>query len=89
MGTHHIDGQDVEAFTLPPSKVECDRLAVRRRHLGQVRTYGARMGGSLVLQTGLGMVYGIPVWYMYIEMANGECKWRRNKAMRRAKGTRT
>lgn len=58
LGTHHIDGQDVEAFTLPPPKVECDRLAVRRRHLGQVRTYGARMGGSLVLQTGLG------IWYM-------------------------
>lgn len=74
MGTHHIDGQDVEAFTLPPPKVECDRLAVRRRHLGQVRTYGARMGGSLVLQTGL----GIGIWYnpgmVYMVHRNGE--WR-------------
>lgn len=73
MGTHHIDGQDVETFTLSSPEIEGDRLALRRRHLGQVRAYGARMGGSLVLQTSLvnGWVGSSPAWYRvhtHIEM---------------------
>lgn len=53
MTTYHINGQNVETLAFTPPKVERYRLPLRCRHLCQVRTYGARVGRSLVLQPAL------------------------------------